>query len=108
MAGLAKKAIDRKDNETDNWHHGARGAHEIFYVDYSDLLLIIRSFDSEFAPYFKKTVEHNLPGKLAELVPTRNVVAHNNPITKPDLDRLKIHSIDWIKYMQHLHKKQNP
>jgi predicted CopG family antitoxin len=101
---IAKKAVDRKKNEADNWWHAKRGAHEIFYIDYADLLKIIRIFDAQFSIYFKKGGEKNLPGKLAELAPTRNVVAHNNPIIKTDLERLRVHSKDWIKYMQYLYQ----
>ncbi len=102
---IAKKVGDRKKNESENWHHTKRGVHEVYYTDYSDLLQLMRTFDTEFSSYFKKGAEKNLPGKLAELVPTRNVVAHNNPITKNDLDRLRIHVKDWIKYMQHLYSQ---
>ena len=102
---IAKKVADRKNNESGNWYHGKRGVHEIYYSDYTDLLQIIRSFDSEFNIYFKNGSEKNLPGKLAELAPTRNVVAHNNPITKDDLERLRVHAKDWLKYMSYLYKK---
>lgn len=105
---IAKKAADRKANESENWHHAKRGVHEVYYIDYSDLLTIIRTFDAEFSVYFKKGAEKNLPGKLQELTPTRNVVAHNNPITKNDLDRLRIHARDWVGYMQYLHGQNRP
>ena len=106
ISEIAKKVAGRKSNEAENWHHAKRGVHEIYYTDYSDLLQLMKSFDSEFSKYFKKGAEKNLPGKLAELTPTRNVVAHNNPITKNDLERLQIHAKDWIKYMQYLHEQK--
>lgn len=102
LLDIIKKVSNRKSNESENWYHTKRGAHEIYYTDYSELLEIIKKFESEFLKYFKKGVEKNLLGKLYELVPTRNIVAHNNPITRDDFDRLKIHAKDWIKYMQYL------
>lgn len=104
-SAIAVKVASRKNNESENWYHGKRGAHEIYYSDYTDLLQIIKSFDSEFNKYFKNGSEKNLPGKLAELAPTRNIVAHNNPITKDDLDRLRVHAKDWLKYMSYIYKK---
>lgn len=41
-------------------------------------------------------------GKLEELTPMRNIIAHNNPITAKDLERLKVHARDWFAYMQYL------
>lgn len=101
------KVVGRRNNEAENWHHGKRGVHEIYYADYDDLLRIMRVFDSDFGPYFKKVPEKNLPGRLAELVPTRNIVAHNNPITAKDFERLKVNATDWIGYMKHLHSKKS-
>lgn len=103
---IATKVNERKTNESSNWHHSKRGVHEIYYTDYSGLLTIMRSFDPQFSPYFKKLPEKNLPGKLAELTQTRNIVAHNNPIGKNDLDRLRVHARDWMKYMQALYKQK--
>jgi hypothetical protein len=103
---IGQKVLGRKKNEAANWYHGHRGAHEIYYADYEDLLQIMRSFDSVFSVYFRKGSAKNLPSKLAELIPTRNVVAHNNPVTKADLLRLQVHASDWIKYMQYLFGKR--
>ena len=95
----------RKANEAENWHHAKRGVHEIYYTDYTDLLKVVNSFNADFLKYFRKGKEKNLLEKLAELTPSRNVIAHNNPISGDDLDRLKIHAKDWFKYMQHIHAR---
>lgn len=107
LSEMIGKIDARKSTESDNWYHAKRGAHEIYYADYAELLKIVRACDSVFSVYFKKGAAKNLIGKLEELTPTRNVVAHNNPITKTDFDRLKIHAHDWFAYMQNLFQDEN-
>jgi hypothetical protein len=105
LTKIVESVESRKTTEFENWYHSKRGAHEIFYTDYDNLLKIIKVFDKEFSKFFKKGVEKNLIGKLEELTPSRNVIAHNNPITKKDLERLKVNARDWFGYMQHLYKE---
>lgn len=99
---IPEKVKQRKNKDTENWYHSKRGAHEIYYTDYSELLAIIRSFEIDFAKFFNRGAQKNLIGKLEELSPSRNVIAHNNPITLKDLDRLKVHTRDWFSYMKKL------
>jgi hypothetical protein len=103
LEDVVKKVDGRKSKDSENWYHSKRGVHEIYYTDYPELLQLMRSLSSDFQNYFKKGSEKSLLDKLSELSPTRNVIAHNNPITKDDFERLKVHSKDWFKYMQHLH-----
>lgn len=105
LTDVVAQVTSRKTNESENWHHGKRGVHEIYYTDFPHLLQIIKVFNSDFLKYFRKGKEKNLLDKLSELVPSRNVIAHNNPISADDLDRVKIHAKDWFKYMQHIHQK---
>lgn len=105
LSDIVAQVTNRKLNESENWHHAKRGVHEIYYTDYSHLLKIIKTFNSDFLTYFRKGKEKNLLEKLEELTPSRNVIAHNNPISSDDLDRLKIHAKDWFKYMQYIKNK---
>jgi hypothetical protein len=105
LSDVVGKVASRKTNESENWHHAKRGVHEIYYTDFADLLQIMKVFNPDFLKYFRKGKEKNLLDKLTELVPSRNVIAHNNPISADDLDRVKIHAKDWFKYMQHIHQK---
>ena len=103
---MTVKIANRKSDEAQNWYHSKRGVHEIYYTDYAELIEIIKKVQPINNLYFKKDPERSLISKLTELIPTRNVIAHNNPITATDFDRLKVNAIDWFKYMKHLH--QNP
>jgi len=102
LRDIVSKVLKRKTKESEDWYHSKRGVHEIYYTDYIELLRVIRVFDSSFSKFFKNGAERNLIGKLEELGPTRNVLAHNNPITSKDLERLKVHARDWFAYMQYL------
>lgn len=104
---IVRRVSDRKTRESENWYHSKRGVHEIYYTDYGDLLRIIRVFNSIFSKYFKKGAAKNLIAKLEELGPTRNIIAHNNPITRKDLERLKVHARDWFAYTQYLYSQNN-
>lgn len=100
---MTEKISQRKKDEADNWYHSTRGVHEIYYTDYTELIEIIKKVQPICVKYFNKDPERLLPSKLAELAPTRNVIAHNNPITPNDLARLRVHASDWFKYMKHVH-----
>ena len=102
LKDMALKVSKRKTKDSENWYHSKRGVHEIYYTDYVDLLQIIKVFNLIFSKFFRKSAAKNLIGKLEELTPTRNVIAHNNPITVKDLERLKVHARDWFAYMQYL------
>jgi hypothetical protein len=97
-----ENVFSRKTGEKETWFHSKRGAHEIFYTDYDDLLQILKTFYKVFSNFFKKGAEKNLINKLEELRPTRNVIAHNNPIAYKDLERLKVNARDWFSYMKYL------
>lgn len=97
---IATKVSERLKTERDNWDHTKRGIHEIYYTDFEHLLCIIRCFDAEFGPHFKKGHAQNMIGNISALVQTRNVTAHNNAITKDDLDKLKVYAKEWFKYMR--------
>lgn len=106
LKGMVVKVAERKTKDSKNWYHSKRSAHEIYYTDYAELLHIIHVFNLNFARFFQKGAAKNLVGKLEELTPTRNVIAHNNPITSKDLERLRVHTRDWFAYMKYL-KLQN-
>jgi hypothetical protein len=99
---ITKTVATRKTVDSGNWYHSKRGSHEIYYTDFSHLLKIINEFSENFSELLMKSPQKNLIGKLDELSPTRNIIAHNNPITSKDLDRLKVHARDWFSYMRHL------
>jgi Swt1-like HEPN len=75
--------------------HSARGAHPIFYTDIKELLSIVRN--NEAWPKLRPvlgTIEwfSQLIGCISA---SRNPIAHMNPISRQDRDRVNINFQDW-------------
>lgn len=102
------KANSRKDEEGKNLWHGKRGQGSMLdYVDFDELEAIINHNTETLMPYFK-----DLPKKLdwlmlkiKEIYPSRNVLAHNNPLSKDDIARVKVICNDWNKQLPLLKQK---
>lgn len=93
-SGVQKKVAGRKSDEAKKPWHGKRGTHEIYYSDLGDLLDIITSNWVEFEPIFLK--QQWITQRLDELEPPRNIVAHNNPLSKQEENRVDLYFNDWI------------
>ncbi len=89
-----KKVGDRKAQEAKKPWHGKRGTQEIYYSDFGDLRDIITSNWKEFEPIFLK--QPWITQRLDELEPPRNIVAHNNPLSKNEENRVDLYFNDWI------------
>jgi hypothetical protein len=96
---IRDKAEDRQSKEGRNRWHGKRGAHPIFYIDIDQLLKIITSNFSDFQdamPGVDRPIEW-LTNRIEEIELSRNIVAHNNPLSDDDIERLKMYFKDWSK-----------
>ncbi|MDV3278686.1 MAG: hypothetical protein LYZ69_09540 [Nitrososphaerales archaeon] len=99
---IQSKAQDRMQKEGRNRWHGKRGAHPIFYVDIDDLNKIITANYSSFKakmPDLRRPLEW-VSQRIEEIEISRNVVAHNNPLSEDDIRRLKVFYNDWVKQMR--------
>lgn len=83
----------RKDKEDKVPWHGKRGAHEIYYSDFSDLRNIIEKNWVDFDPIIHK--QQWISQWLEELEPARNTLAHHNPVTENEQKRLEVFFTDW-------------
>ena len=86
---------DRIAKEDRNPWHGRRGAHPIYYTDLEHLGQIVKNN----WPLFKlilPTQEWFLQ-RVKEISHSRNPVAHMNPLSKEDVDRIKVYTKDWEK-----------
>ncbi|MGH3691313.1 MAG: Swt1 family HEPN domain-containing protein [Microbacterium sp.] len=92
--GVQKRVATRKDQEAKKPWHGKRGTGEIYYSDFGDLRDLITSNWSEFEPIFLKQAW--ITQRLDELEPPRNIVAHNNPLSKNEENRVDLYFNDWI------------
>jgi hypothetical protein len=86
----------RKEQENENRWHGKRGEHPIFYTDISELNSIITKNWDDFKDIIQK--DHTwIKHKIEEIKTSRNVVAHNNPLEKDDIQRIEVNFKDWFK-----------
>lgn len=89
---------DRRKKEDKQPWHGKRGQHEIYYSDFSDLKSIISKNWDDFKDIFPS--QQWIFQKLDELEHPRNVIAHNNPLSKDDIKRTELYFSDWIKLLK--------
>jgi len=96
---IRAKAANRQKKEGRNRWHGKRGEHPIFYVDIDDLRKIITSNFDDFKdrlPDVERPIEW-LTNRIEEIELSRNIIAHHNPLSDDDIERVKIYFKDWIK-----------
>lgn len=90
---LRKKVERRQDSEGKNRWHIRRGAQEIYYTDFGDLVSIIRRNWENFEDLF--TDENWVTTRLNELEASLNIVAHNNAFDARELQRIRMYLKDW-------------
>jgi len=75
--------------------HGRRGQHEIFYTVIGDLTKIINKNWEDFKPILHNL--ENIRSLIDKIETSRNIIAHNNPLDRHDIDRLRINFKDWMR-----------
>lgn len=97
-SGVRKLVQGRKDKEDNVPWHGKRGAHEIYYSDFSDLRNVIEKNWSDFDPIIHK--QQWINQWLEELEPARNTLAHNNPVSDNEQKRIEVFYNDWAALIE--------
>lgn len=95
---IKEKVIIRKKDENKNKWHGKRGAHEIFYTDIEELTSIIENNWNDFKDFLPK--QHWVKTMIEIIGTSRNVIAHNNPLSDDDVSALKVHFKQWTKQIK--------
>lgn len=93
---VKKEVSARVEDEKNNpWHGSKRNVHEIFYTNFGDLKsIIIRNWDV-FKNYFPR--QDWVTSRFSDIEPSRNIIAHNNPLHIDDRKRIETYFTDWIK-----------
>lgn len=93
---LKTKLKDRQEKEAKNKWLTPRGNSPLFYIDWGDLLSIIRKYEPDFLPHIHDFKFAEL--RFEELERLRNVVAHHGFFpAEEDFQRLLISFNDWTK-----------
>lgn len=92
---MKKKVETRKKSEEKNQWHVGRNEHPLFYLDLSDLTLLIVNNWAIFKDFFPD--QGWVSSRIKESERTRNVIAHTNDLSAEEGARLEMHLRDWIK-----------
>ncbi|MCP9612761.1 Swt1 family HEPN domain-containing protein [Coprobacter tertius] len=97
-ADFKKKVEERISREQKLKWICQRGTSPLFYLDWSDLLKIIRKYEDLFTSLVADLKFIEL--RFEELERVRNIIAHNGVIPdKNDVDRLILYFQDWCKQL---------
>ena len=101
-SGMITKYNDRKSKETKNKWLSPRGEKSpLYYLDWSDLVTIIRKFPTEFAFVINDIKFVEL--RFEELEKVRNIVAHNGTLpSEDDFQRVILSFKDWCKQVSQI------
>lgn len=92
---IREEVHKRKAKEDQNPWHGKRGAHPIYYTDLEHLARIVQNNWTDFNTILP--TPQWLTQRVNEIGHSRNPVAHMNPLSKDDVDRIKVYFRDWTK-----------
>lgn len=96
---MERKVVDRRAKEMKNRWLSPRGNSPLFYLDWGDLVTLIRKFENLFDPHVGelKFIAHELD-KLEAL---RNVVAHHGTLpSEDDFQRVVLAFRDWCRQVR--------
>jgi Swt1-like HEPN len=92
---LRKKVETRQEKEGNNRWHIRRGAQEIYYTDFGDLMSIMRNNWAVFEDLFPD--QNWIANRLSELEASRNIIAHSNTLDDRELTRVRMYLQDWSR-----------
>lgn len=97
---LDDKFKSRKSKEDkEKWVTSRNGSNPLFYLDWTDLVKLIRKEETEFISYVNEIKWVEL--RFEELERLRNVIAHNGIITnEDDFSRILLYFKDWCKQLK--------
>jgi hypothetical protein len=94
LKGVHERAQGRMVSEKKNSWHQKRGAHPIDYVDIADLESIICGKRDCFVPNIIPDLSW-FENFMKEVVPSRNVVCHMNPLSDHNVQDVKLKLQKW-------------
>jgi hypothetical protein len=92
---MKKKVVTRKKGEEKHQWHTGRNEGPLYYLDFSDLSLLIINHWAVFKDFFPK--QSWVTTRIDEAERSRNVIAHTNLLSSEESLRLEMYLNDWIK-----------
>jgi hypothetical protein len=97
-SSMKQKVTDRQSKEQRNKWITPRGTSPMFYVDWGDLLTLIRKYDSDFEQLFPDF--NFVASRFEEMERLRNIVAHNGTLpSDDDFQHILISFKQWCKQL---------
>jgi len=95
-ASQKSKVNSRKETESKHRWLTPRGNNPLYYIDWGDLLSLIRKYEPDFLPYIKDIKFIEL--RFEELERIRNITAHNGFLPNDeDFQRVVLSFNDWCR-----------
>jgi hypothetical protein len=94
--GIKDYVESRKQEEKRNRWHTIRGSHDIFYTNFGHLDRIMTTNINDFRKVFG---DLEIQSEMRQLERSRNIIAHNNPLPKAEVDRIKMYYRDLLKQL---------
>ncbi|HEY54805.1 MAG TPA: hypothetical protein G4N91_00790 [Dehalococcoidia bacterium] len=94
-SGMKRKYSNLKNREGKNKWLASRGADELNYIDWGDLVTLIRKYQEYFISYIGDI--NFVVLRLGELENLRNTIAHNGVIPDDEIARIELYFKDWCR-----------
>lgn len=94
-----QKVLSRQETEKKHQWLTPRGDNPLYYLDWGDLLSIMRKYETDFLPYIKDMKFAEL--RFEELERVRNITAHNGYLAEnDDFQRVVLSFKDWCRQVK--------
>lgn len=94
-SNVRAKATKRQEDEAKHRFHTQRGDNPIDFVDFGDLLNVIRANESLFEPFIPSPEWAR--GVFDAIERSRNVIMHSGTLDPEDIERVGVNLRDWVR-----------
>jgi hypothetical protein len=94
-SSVRTKAGKRQDDEAKHRFHTQRGDDPISFIDFSDLLNVMRANEAAFEPFWPSPDWAR--GIFDAVERSRNVIMHSGVLDAEDIERVGMNVRDWVR-----------
>lgn len=94
-ASIRAKAKKRQADEAQHRFHTQRGEDPVSFIDFRDLLNVMRANEAAFAPFWPSPEWARSVFDAVER--SRNVIMHSGTLDQEDIERVGVMIRDWIR-----------
>jgi len=94
-AAIKTKASKRQEDEAKHRFHTQRGDDPISFIDFNDLLNVMRANEEAFAPFWPSPEWAR--GIFDAVERSRNVIMHSGVLDLEDIERVGMSIRDWVR-----------